>query len=221
MISLLAPLRPNGAVHLATGAVLLAILSCGIGGCTKAPAEHPHASNYSLGDDHTYEKNPNVQLTREYWIVIRSESGQYAMLPRPDGDPRIVEECTTKGPLAALFENAALCQTASSATLERVNALTASEAMQTSTFLHQKLRFVATDAATELGSASVDPYPHTDDLLEICKSYPDDRNGTLRAVCDEELRYENASARPAIARRYSIDECRTMATRLNELYGIR
>lgn len=208
------------AARLATGAVLLAMLTGGSVGCSRPRADHPHATNYSLGDDYSYEKNPDVKLRREYWIVVRADDGSYAMLPRPDGSPWIVEECTTKGPLAPLFETAALCQPASSATLGRINALTASEAMQTSTFLHRKLRFVAKDATTELGGARVEPFAHTDDLLDICKNYPADRNGTLRSVCDEELRYENASSRPAIARTYSIEECRVVAARLDELYGI-
>ena len=216
-------LAPYDAVRLACGAVLLALLTCGAVGCTSArKADYPHAQEYSIGDEYTYERNPDVKLLREYWIIIRADSGSYAMLPRPDGDPRIAGECATKGPLASLFENALLCSSASSSSaVGRVNALTASEAMQTSTFLHQNLRFVATEAATELGGANVEPYAHTDDLLDICKTYPADRNGTLRAVCDEELRYENATSRPAIARRYTIDECRIIATRLNELYGIR
>lgn len=197
--------------------VLSSLVAC----AGRGNADHPHASEYALGDGDTYEKNPDVTLAREYWIVIRLSNGAYAMLPRPDGDPRIVEECTSKGPLAATFENAALCKSASSTTLARVNALTASEAMQTSTFLHRKLRFVAIDGGTSQGGARVEPYAHTDDLLAICKAFPADRAGALQPMCDEELRYENASERPAIARVYSLEACRVMATRLNELYGIR
>lgn len=209
------------AARLATGAVLLAMLTSASVGCASPPkAGYPHASNYSLGDDYTYEKNPDVKLRREYWIVIRANKGSYAMLPRPDGNPWIVEECTTKGPLAPLFESAALCELATAATISRVNALTASEAMQTSTFLHQKLRFVAKDATTGSGGARVEPFAHTDDLLDICKTYPADRNGTLRSMCDEELRYENGGSRPLSAPIYSIEECRVIAARLNELYGI-
>lgn len=39
-------------------------------------------------------------------------------------------------------------------------------------------------------------------------------------MCDEELRYENASERQAVARVSSEDECKAMAARLNEIYGI-
>lgn len=51
-----------------------------------------------LGDGDRYKRNPDVKLSREYWIVVRDQGGSYELLPRPDGDPCIVEECTTKGP---------------------------------------------------------------------------------------------------------------------------
>lgn len=183
---------------------------------TSRKADYPHASNYVLTNGQTYVKNPDVKLRREYWIIGRATDGTHFMLPRPDGDPRIVEECTTNGPLASLFANASLCQSATQGTLDRVNRLTASEALQTSTFLHSKLRFVA-DASAGTGVA---PFPHTDDLLDICKTFPDDRNGTLKGVCDEELKYENGGARPTIGRVYTADESRVIAARMNEIYGI-
>lgn len=189
--------------------------------CRDDEPDHPHAANFVLGDGDRYQKNPDVVTAREYWIVIRSEGGSYAMLPRPDGDPRIAEECTTGGPLASLFDGAELCQPANETTLARVNNLTEVEALRTSTFLHAKLRFSAHAAESDRASAYVEPYPLTDDLLDVCKTYPADRNGALRRVCDEEFKYEDASLRPAIARSYSLEECQVMAARLNELYGIR
>jgi hypothetical protein len=186
----------------------------------NAPPNYPHAREYTLEEGQTYVKNPDVKLRREYWIVVRAKDGKHFMLPRPDGDPRIVQECTTNGPLAEMFANADLCVSATAATIFRVNGLTASEAMQTSTFLHGKLKFVVVGGGGEPGGARVEPFPHTDDLLDICKTFPDDRNGTLKGVCDEELRYENGGERPAIARSYTADECNVMAKRLNEIYGI-
>ena len=206
-------------MRLAFLGIVLSTLLCTAAGCESKP-DYPHATNFALGDDDTYVKNPEVKLKREYWIVVRAESGSHAMLPRPDGSSSIVDECTTKGPLAPLFEGASLCRSATQETLARINALTASEAMQTSTFLHQKLRFVAKEGPGELSGAHVEPFPLTDDLLDVCKTYPSDRNGALRSLCDEELRYENADARPAIGRRYSMEECQVIAARMNELYGI-
>lgn len=207
--------------RIARGASFLVLAVGSLAACLDDEPDHPHSENFVLGDGDSYQKNPDVVTAREYWIVTRSEGGSYAMLPRPDGDPRIVEECTTGGPLASLFDGAELCRPANETTLGRVNNLTEAEALQTSTFLHAKLRFTAHAAEYDLASAYVEPYPMTDDLLDVCKTYPADRHGTLQSICDEEFEYENASARPAIARRYSLEECQVMAARLNELYGIR
>lgn len=199
--------------------VSLAAFACVAVACDDK-ADHPHSTNFVLGDDDTYVKNPSVTLAREYWIIVRAENGTHAMLPRPDGDPRIVEECTTKGPLASLFESAQLCRSATQKTLDRVNNLSADEALQTSTFLHERLRFVAVAPVSELDGAHVEPYPMTDDLLDVCRRNPADRAGVLRSICDEEFRYEDADSRPAIARIYTMAECSVLAPRLNELYGI-
>lgn len=202
-----------------TFAVLLSLPACGPSGSGSAapPPDYPHSRNFVLTEGQTYVKNPDVALKREYWIIARSTDGTSFMLPRPDGDPRIVQECRSNGPLASIFANAKLCEPASAGTLDRVNRLTTSEAMQTSTFLHSKLKFTV-DLSS--GSARVEPFPHTDDLLDICKTFADDRNGVLKGMCDEELKYENATERPAVARIYSEAECAAMAKRLNEVYGI-
>lgn len=196
------------------------LLTVVLGACGQQPS-HPHATNFALTDGYRYEKNPNVKLAREYWIVIVDTNGSRAMLPRPDGDERVVAECLANGPLAPTLRGAALCSAATSETLPRVNALSASEAIQVSTFLHEKLRFSANEGDAKKGlGPSVQPYPLTDDILDVCKAFPVDRNGPLRERCDEELKYENASGRPTIARVYSIEDAQVLATRLNDLYGI-
>jgi hypothetical protein len=192
------------------------------GGAGNGQAVSPHAPDFVLGDGQTYQKNPDVKLAREYWLVIAAEGGTYFMVPRPDGDARIAEECRTKGSLALFFQGLSLCESASSeAAVKRVNALTRSEAMQTSTFLHQKLRFQANDA-TDLAPPRVEPFALTSDLLDVCKTFPADRDGALRAVCDEELARAMSSAGAAErAHQLSLAECQTLAARLNDLYGIR
>jgi hypothetical protein len=208
-------------MKLRAGALFASVLLAAVlGGCAQE-ARHPHATNFALTDGYTYEKNPNVKLAREYWIIIADPNGSRAMLPRPDGDPRVVAECVANGPLAATLRTAQLCSQATSETLARVNALSPAEAVQVSTFLHEKLRFSANEGDAEKGIApSVQPYPLTDDILDVCKAFPADRSGALRERCDEELKYEGASARPSIARVYSIEDARALAARLNDLYGI-
>jgi hypothetical protein len=160
-----------------------------------------------------------VKLAREYWIIGVAKDGTRFMLPRPDADPRIVEECRSKGPLAPLFENAQLCTTATQASLARVNALTAAEARQVSTFLHARLRFVVDESANV--PPRVEPYPLTSDLLDVCKTYRADRDGVLRATCDHLLGNDmSSSGAPEIGHVLSVDECRVIAMRLDELYGI-
>ncbi len=204
--------------RLLSTSLLAALLATGaaLAGCVQT-ATNPHPHDFVLEEGQRYEKNPDVTLAREYWIIVVARDDTRFMLPRPDGDPRIVEECRTKSPLAAVFDGAKLCESATATTLARVNALTRSEAMQVSTFLHRKLRFVATAREAE---GRVEPHPLTSDLLDLCKAFPQDRNGALRAVCDRELGYESKGARPAIYIPFTLEESRVIASRLNEMYGI-
>jgi len=201
-------------------AVLLASCASKTGADGPATPATPHPRDFAFTDGQTYEKNPDVKLAREYWIIGVARDGTRFMLPRPDGDRRIVEECRSKGPLAPLFEGAQLCTSASQASLARVNALTASEARQVSTFLHQRLRFEVVESADV--PPRVEPYALTSDLLDICKTFPADRDGVMRATCDRLLGNEmSSSGAPEIGHVFSLDECRVIAARLNELYGIR
>jgi hypothetical protein len=207
-----------GRLALLLGALLAACAGKSAADGAAAPVS-PHPADFVLVDGQTYEKNPDVKLAREYWIIGVAKDGTRFMLPRPDGDRRIVEECSKKGPLAALFEGAQLCTSATQASLARVNALTAAEARQVSTFLHARLRFEVEEGPNV--PPHVDPYPLTSDLLDICRTYRADRDGVLRATCDHLLGNEmSSSGAPEIGHTLSLEECRIIATRLNELYGI-
>lgn len=181
--------------------------------CAPA-AEHPHPHDVVLQEGQRYEKNGGVTLAREYWLVFADRSDAYFMVPRPDGDRRVVAECARGGELASLLAGAKLCESASQETLARVNGLTRDEAMRVSTFLHQKLVFSPSE-----DGAHVEPYPLVTDTLDVCKTYRDVREGALRAVCDRELGYEGKD-RPAIAIAYTREESTALAAKLNELYGI-
>ena len=178
-------------------------------------AVSPHPHDVALEDGQRYEKNVDVTLKREYWIVISDPSERFFMVPRPDGDPRVVAECARGGELAALFANAKLCESATQATLARVNGLSRDEAMKASTFLHRKLAFVASEDGTR-----VEPYPLVTDVLDVCKTYGVDRAGALKNVCDTELGYEGKGDRPAIATLYTREESTVLAARLDDLYGV-
>jgi hypothetical protein len=199
---------------------LLAACASKTGADAAATPANPHPSDYTFVEGQTYEQNPEVKLAREYWIIGVAKDGTRFMLPRPDGDRRIAEECRTRGPLAPLFEGAQLCASATQASLARVNALTASEATQVSTFLHQRLRFAV--EVSEGAPPRVEPYALTSDLLDVCKTFPADRGGVMRATCDRLLGNQmSSSGAPEIGHVLSLDECGIIAARLNELYGIR
>lgn len=203
---------------------LLASCTSKTGDTGAAEPASPHPPEYApLTDGQTLEKNPDLKRAREYWIIVVAKDGTRFMLPRADGDPRIVEECRSKGPLAPLFEGAQLCARASGASPARANALSASEARQVSTFLHQRLRFVVEGSAdVPTDPPRVVPYAFTSDLLDVCRTFPADRAGVMRATCDHVLGNEMSSSGWSYVegRVFSLDECRVIAGRLNELYDI-
>jgi hypothetical protein len=202
----------------------LCALAFVLAACTASDDLGPHPHDHPGVSGRHYEKNPSVALAREYWIIsVDTDRGTRAMLPRPDGDRRIVRECEANGPLAAFFRSAALCASASSTeAVERINALTRDQALRISTFLHEKLYFVSEDRGEEglPQAADVNPHPLTSDILDVCKTFESDRAGALRELCDYEQERQASGGGGHMARGMSTDEARALAARLNELYGI-
>ena len=184
-------------------------------GCTQQVDASPLPLDFQLEADQHHVKNPDISLKREYWVVV-SDGQKYFMFPRPDGADAIARECTANGPMASTFRAASLCAPAGSTSeVNRVNALSQSEAFTVSTFLHARLRFaVGEDRIT------ISPYPLLSDVVEICKSYPKERLAKLETVCNRELGYEKGGARPAIYIAYSADEASTLSALLNDWYGV-
>lgn len=94
----------RNARHALLGALLLVSCASASSSSPHNPTPHPHDVVLTAG--HTYEKNPAVTLAREYWLIIAAADGTRFMVPRPDGDPRIAEECRSRGPLSPSFESA-------------------------------------------------------------------------------------------------------------------
>jgi len=64
-------------------------------------------------------------------------------------------------------------------------------------------------------SLRVEPFALTSDLLDVCKTFPADRGGVMRATCDHLLGNEmSSSGAPEIGHEFSLDECRVIAARL-------
>lgn len=182
---------------------------------TAATPVNPHPLDFSPEPESAYVPNDQVQLRRPYWLVYRASDGTHYMVPRPDGDPTLQQACAKGDPFAALLTEAKLCRSADSQeAVDRVNALSRDEALQVSTYLHAALRF-------EPGEGDTVPHALTSDIVDVCRTYTDDRRGALRAVCDRELERADQATRTDMAVNLSEEEVAALANRLNDLYGIK
>jgi hypothetical protein len=186
-----------------------------VAGCSDDPqlSEEQGWAEWARSGGGTYEKNPEVTLAREYWAITVLPDGTRGLNPRPDGDPDVREECRAGGPLAEMFRRAELCESAASpAAAARVNALDATVARRTSTFLHSKLDFT-------LRAGIYPAYPaHNADLIAVCQRFPDDREGILRQYCDWVM---TTGARILAGPPLSAEGVRRVGEHLNAIYGIR
>jgi hypothetical protein len=109
----------------------------------------------------------------------------------------------------------ALCEQATSAgAVERINGMTADEALEVSTFLHDHLKF-------QRDSQAITPFPYTSDVLAVCHAFPDLAQAALHDRCaDETTAAERGGARPSIFRSWTTDELASLPSALNRLYGV-
>jgi hypothetical protein len=194
---------------------ILALAICTQACAASAPVESPKPFDFGVQDGYTFEKNRDVGLAREYWTILRGPNEAYALYPRPDGAPRIAEECAKDTDLSKRFHGLSLCAAAtSSAAVERVNSLTRDDALAISTFLHRGLRF------RRAGNA-IEPHPLTSDIVEVCKGNDELRSNELADVCGFEMRYADSNApRPDIGYVFTERDLQHLPQALNALYGI-
>jgi hypothetical protein len=176
---------------------------------------NPKAPDVVFADGEVYVKNPAVELRREYWIVFRLRDGRHAMFPRPDGAPAIAAECAAGSALGERFRKNALCQPASSdEEVRRINSMTAEDAMETSTFLHDRLKF-------QREGSAITPFPYTSDVLAVCRAFPDLAATALEPRCRDEIQAaERGGRRPAIFRQWTEAELGALPDALNRLHGV-
>jgi hypothetical protein len=204
-------------------ASIFAFLGLGLAACSATPepstpgvphAHNPKAPDLALGEGDAYVKNPAVRLPLEYWIVLSTKDGAHALFPRPDGAPAIAAECAAQTEMGRSFEAAALCAPAQTEeAVRKVNGLSREQAMQVSSFLHERLEF------RRVGEA-IEPFPMTSDVLAVCRQIPALRGGAMKARCDEEERYALGGARPSIFRVWTEAELDALPPALNEIYGV-
>ena len=172
--------------------------------------DHEHV----LGEGDVVIKNASLKLARAYWTVVRRPNGDHYVLPRPDGDSTLVAECAGGAPLAAKLAERALCRAAESqAEAAKVNALDGAFALEVSSVLHRDLRF------HRVGT-TIAPHPLGRDILELCRTRRELRDGLLKSRCDEEAAFAKGTARPAMVRLWSEAELEQVPAALNTLYGV-
>lgn len=170
--------------------------------------------SYSHCDDFVVEaskviKNPAVKLKREYWVTFQN-GDRVAMFPRPDNATEATSECGKDTTMAGLLARNGICPPADVA---KVNAMSREDALAVSTFLHDRLRFVAR-------GNSVLPFPYTDDTIGVCDANPTARTGALKAVCDRAYQRRSSDNRAELAVQLTEAEAAAFAPLLNQLYGV-
>ena len=139
------------------------------------------------------------------------------MFPRPDGAPGTAQICANEAagtPLRALFERNTLCD--AQPNIEKVNAMTAADALAIGHALHVRMRFVAS-------RGEVSPFPYDDDVLAVCDRKPELAKGVLADRCAYTRDLWRRAAEGPIGEEHRMApdaEGPPLAMALNELYGI-
>lgn len=198
--------------------LFLVLLVAGCAPTSAAPAASPKADlgpGFALGAGDEIVANDKLTLARTYWSVVRAQDGSHFLLPRPDGAAPLARECEAGTPFATQLSEHALCKTADNeAAVTKVNALDQALALEVSTALHRELAF-------KRDGENITPSPLGRDLLELCRSNAELREGAMKARCTEEEQYADGSARPAIFRAWSEAELSAVPGALNALYGVK
>jgi hypothetical protein len=133
------------------------------------------------------------QSRRAYWKAVAHPDGRYFILPRP--------ELSTDYP-----------------TPDAINNLTYAEATTMVTRLNGALQFnVSVSIENDESVVRITPDPHLEDVLEICRLYPNE--AVIQGRCQKELKWAAGKARPDIYLRYTACEAAFFAKQLNHMYG--
>lgn len=208
---------------------------CVAGGCVLSGASGPGGNGVTnptgdcvaMSDGSGIEHNPGADsvylpdceapLSREYYRVFVQEDGTAYMFPRPDNHPDFYGPCRdVDDPLQPVLERYDLCQEEAfdAEQVARVNAMDPADALAIAHFLHERLVFVT----EEYG---VRPGPRAEDILELCETDQEFRNGPLRERCDFEIDAARGGTRTEQGWLHTGEAGRVLADALNELYGIR
>ena len=180
-----------------------------------APPDNGARPGHAPGDSR-YVPDCKPPLRRAYYRVFAKSEQQAWMMPRPDGAPMIPALCASaeSSQVRALLEKYTLCT--ESPDIDRVNAMTAPDALAIARALHEHMRFVA-------NGGDVRPFPYDDDVLAVCDAKPELAKGVLAERCAYTRELQRKAAEGPVAEPYRIPpdvEGPPLAAALNELYGI-
>lgn len=195
------------------------------GGSMTRQVDNPTGDCVAQDDGGRVEHSPDstdvylpdceLDLAREYYRVFVQEDDTAYMIPRPDAHPAFVWACINEqDPLHATLQEYSLCQSEAldAEQISKVNGMRPGDALAVSHYLHERLVFFVTETG-------VSPYPMAQDILDLCKTDEQFRNGPMQERCDFELAAENGP-RAEIGWIHTGEQAEVLAAALNELYGI-
>jgi hypothetical protein len=187
-------------------------------GDCETPADNGAGDAYGSGSEARYLPDCKAPLRRQYYRVFAQSESRAWLMPRPDHGAPTRALCASEAagsPLRTLFDKYTLCDEAPN--VDRVNAMTPSDALAIAHALHERLRFVAFGGEAQ-------PFAYADDVLAVCDAKPELAKGVLSDRCARQRKRQRDMQTGAVALGpYVIPpdhEGPPLAAALNELYGI-
>jgi len=187
-------------------------------GDCASPADNGAGDAYGSGTTARYLPDCKAPLPRQYYRVFAQSESRAWLMPRPDQGAPTLALCASEAagsPLRTLFDKYTLC--AKWPDVNRLNSMTAADAMAIAHALHERLRFTALGGETQ-------PYAYANDVLAVCGAKPELANGVLSDRCARERkRWRDMQDGSGALGPYVIPadhEGPPLAAALNELYGV-
>jgi hypothetical protein len=181
----------------------------------RAPNNGARAGYHAPGCD-TWLPDCANPHSREYWRVFAKSATSAYVIPRPDGARELTAPCNLQShPMRALVDKYRLCEQATTPeSVDVVNDMMPSEALEITHFMHALLLFEATEG---IPNVSLLPFPIPSDVLDACNLHVGQNSPALQGDCDAVRQFVASGIEPAPTFDETAGE---LALLLNELYGI-
>jgi hypothetical protein len=181
-------------------------------GTCSAPDDGARRGYHAPDPEAVWLPDCQAPLAREYWRVFAVSDTSSYVIPRPDGAPELAEPCAdSEHDLHAVVEKYALCEPATSATVDIVNDIDPADALALTHYLHIELVF-------EVVPGGIAPFPIPSDIIDACNLHPDDNSVPFVELCEREQ--ERLDSGHSIGFTYEGPGAAELVERLNELYEI-